>query len=158
MGCTCERASCSQKNSVCTSLPKPDRVCISDYLGGNINQRVEVAHAEVHIYNSFCGHKNVGIYLAGANCQTLKLVGLFIYRLPCHARAGWELAPAQPTRSSAEVCHIFCLPLAQDTGLQHLNRKLGLTFLKTDPPDAVLFSENIFLFFFFPLLHKDSYM
>lgn len=73
---------------------------MSGYLGGNINQWVEVTYAEVHIYNSFRGHKNVGIYFASAKCQTLKIVGLFIYQFSCHAWAGWQLAPAQPTCSS----------------------------------------------------------
>lgn len=105
----------------------------------------------------FCGHKYVGIYLAGANCQTLKIVGPFIYQFPCYAWATWELASAQSTCSSAEVRHIFCLPsCAEGTGLQHLSRELELTvFPKTDLPDRVLFSENVF--FFFLLLHMDSY-
>lgn len=59
----------SQKTHVCTSLLKPEEVCISDYLSGNINQGAEVAHAELHSYNSFCGHNDVGMYLAGENCE-----------------------------------------------------------------------------------------
>jgi len=55
-----------RKSASALHCQKPEHACISDYLGGNINQRVEAAHAEVHIYNSFCGHKYVGIYLAGA--------------------------------------------------------------------------------------------
>lgn len=155
MGCTCKRAGFSQKICVCTSLLKPEHVCLTDYLVGNINHRIEVAYVEVHIYNSFRGHKYVGIYLAGANWQTLKTVGPVIYHLPCHAWATWELPPAQPTCSSAEVCHIFCLPsCAEGTRLQHLNRKLELTvFPKTDLPDTVLFSENVF--FFPPLAHRQ---
>lgn len=90
----------------------------------------------------------MGIYLACSNCQTLKIVGPFIYQFPCHAWATGDLAPAQPTLSSAEVCCIFCLPsCAGGTRLQHLNRELELTiFSKTDLPDTVLFSENIFFF------------
>lgn len=128
MGCTCKRASSSQKICVCISLLKPEHVCLSDYLVGNIKHRIEVAYIEIHMYNSFCGHKYVGIYLAGANCQTLKFVGPFIYQFLCHAWATRELARAQPTCSSAEVCHIFCLPsCAEGTGLQYLNRELELT-------------------------------
>lgn len=147
MGCTCERASSSQKICASTSLLKPEHVCLSDYLVGNINHRTEVAYIEVHTYKSFRSHKYVGTYLAGANCQTLKIMGPFIYLFPCHAWATWDLAPAQPTCSSAEVCHIFCLPCAEGPGLQHLNRELKQTiFPKTDLPDTVLFSENVFFF------------
>lgn len=152
MGCTCKRASSSQKICVCTSLLKPEHVCLSDYLIGNINHRIEMA------YNSFCGHKYVGIYLAGANCQTLKIMGPFIYQVLRHAWATWELARVQPSCSSAEVCHIFCLPsCAEGTGLQHLNRESwSWPFFQTQTSQTQSCFQKMSSFFFL-LLHTDSY-